>query len=166
MLFRIRLNCYPDLYPERNYFTADPDPTFHFDAYPDSDPAPFFLPIRIRILIKVMRIWNTGLQTIHGSRIASTAPLLILGSLAPLEAFTAPFGPPMKASMAPLWAAPQLSAFHFNEDPDPGFSLCDKDPNTDPAPQNDADLCGPGSATLNKQMGRYFNDDILSRMVN
>jgi hypothetical protein len=81
-------HCYPDLYKERTYFNADPDPTFHFDAYPDSDPAPFFLPIRIRILIKVMRIWNTGLQTNHGSRMSlhcSTAHRDFLGSIGSLH---------------------------------------------------------------------------------
>jgi hypothetical protein len=56
MLFRIRLfNVIPICIRKGLTFNADPDPTFHFDAYLDLDPAPFVLPIRIQILIKVMR---------------------------------------------------------------------------------------------------------------
>ncbi len=54
----------------------DPDPIFYFNV--DPDPTLTFmwisnpLFIRIRIFVIVMRICNTGLQTLHGSLVTSS----------------------------------------------------------------------------------------------
>ncbi len=72
----------PDQEPAFN-FNADPDPesAIHFNADPDQDPAFQLMRIRIRILIKVIRIydyWSTDLQ---GSILRLQASTALHGSL-------------------------------------------------------------------------------------
>ncbi len=76
-----------DAYPDPAFnFNSDPTPTFHCDV--DQDQA--FM--QIRILIKVTRICEIGLQTLHGPGWASAAPMWASSA-------------PLWASKAPLWAS-------------------------------------------------------------
>jgi hypothetical protein len=132
-------NAYPDPDPSFHFNAdPDPDPSFHCVADPDPDPTSHFR-IRILLVIKVMRIcdhWSTDPPRLH---FESPRPHCSV------------CGPPL-LRFEPL----KLLNFDFNADldSDPAFhSKTDLDP--DPASQNYNVPCGSesGSATLLHRAG-------------